>query len=135
MRTLALYAWVLTGLLASCSYECNASNCADGCCGANGVCYVGGGDPYCGLKGAACQDCGAQGLLCNSAGTCEKRCDRNASCSDEEDCCPLFTCFQQKCVYCLDVGSICEHGPNCCGYNGTPTGRQCRPSGINAICK
>ena len=115
MRMLALCALALVTVLEGCAYECNATNCADGCCGGGGVCYVGGKDPYCGLNGAACQDCSAQQRICGE-GVCGLDCVLDSPCKSKDDCCADYLCFEEKCTKCRGGGATCWHKEECCGF-------------------
>jgi hypothetical protein len=143
MRRLVLIALTAFAGLSACTYECNATNCADGCCGANGVCYAGGSDgggsdTYCGLGGAACQDCAAQQQTCN-AGTCGVACVMGAHCEKSSDCCSTQICWNPnpelgngECTHCRAGGDSCVYNEDCCGYPGL---RCDRPDGVNFICR
>ncbi len=115
MRALALSAWAMVTLFAGCTYECNGSNCSDGCCGANGVCYVGGSDQFCGLQGASCQDCGAQQKVCGG-GVCDVACVADSPCETRLDCCAKHLCVDGRCVACRSSGQSCFHHEDCCAY-------------------
>lgn len=138
MRSPVLLALVALAALPACTYECDAANCADGCCGDNGVCHVAGGDAFCGLGGAACQDCGAQQLTCG-AGTCEVACVQGAPCETSSDCCSSLFCWksspgqsQGECSPCRRSGESCSLNEDCCGF---PSHRCQRPDGIHFVCR
>ncbi|MBI5543293.1 MAG: hypothetical protein HY901_05355 [Deltaproteobacteria bacterium] len=100
--------------LSSCSYDCNSSNCADGCCGEHGVCYVGGPDKACGLLGAACVDCSASGTSC-AKGACVVSCQAGRSCRSKADCCATHFCVNGECESCRIQGEVCSiPGAACC---------------------
>lgn len=138
MRTPVLLALATIAGLSACTYECNASNCADGCCGENGVCYVRGGDAFCGLDGLACQDCRADQRICSN-GACGIPCVRGSSCETSSDCCSTLICWksspglsQGECSSCRGPGESCSLNEDCCGY---PSQRCQRPDGFNFICR
>lgn len=131
MRSLVLWACALITLLPGCSYDCNASNCADGCCGANGVCYVGGTDESCGLGGAACQDCSAAGQICGR-GKCGLKCVEGLACEKKADCCDELICWEKSCAPCRWRGESCASSEECCGHDPTNIdSRRCWPTNGN----
>jgi len=127
MRTLVLLAWAPL-LLSACTYECNAANCADGCCGENGVCYVGGSDRYCGEGAVACQDCSAKQQSCK-AGRCETPCVKGAPCQTRADCCSAYICVNQACTTCLLSEAVCTDKGDCCAPN------KCVPAVVDYRCR
>jgi hypothetical protein len=91
--------------LAAC-YQCNAENCALGCC-AEGICWVDGADTKCGLSGNDCVDCTQTGEACFSNDHCAV--DNGGGASDGGDC------LAQGCLQDSDCcsGSICLSGGAC----------------------
>lgn len=100
--------------------KCDASSCADGCCGivnGNPVCLRGDQPGACGKAGVACQDCGDVGLACNAlTGTCDgKPCDAE-TCADG-------CCLGNQCLRGLDDTTCGGGGFQC--ENCEATGRSC----------
>lgn len=114
--------------LSGCKHDCNPDNCADGCCDADGVCLVAGGDNACGLEAAECQDCSATGMVCSDKKTCKPRppalgdpCTTHADCKTENESQPLqsYACFKGKCAYCGLLNESCVAGSCCTLKNST----------------
>jgi hypothetical protein len=117
-------------LLSSCTYTCDAQNCADGCCAPDGVCLVGHTDRYCGLGGVACEDCSAAGKICServkpgvaATWSCDYSCSEQLgkACQSATECCASQICFQNSCSVCRAYDAECQDVGDCCN------GRQCR---------
>lgn len=145
-------------LAPSCStWECNADNCSDGCCDAEGVCQVGNPDDVCGLRGAACRNCSAQKNAMCTAGQCVPRCTPqscpNGCCDEFGDCRGFsaqtsFTCGRggAACVECNARGGSytqsCEEGVCCTNFLSPCTssaeccpGYSCQPDRFDSALK
>ena len=104
--------------------QCNATNCQDGCCDAEGMCWVGGSDDYCGQGGHACIDCSASGMRCKETGTA--CCGQTGnSCSSDANCCEGAYSFDKFYCESRDGGSTCQA---CKSYGQCAESRECCPS-------
>jgi hypothetical protein len=91
-------------LAAGCQHVCDASNCPDGCCGEDGLCWVDNTQDRCGLGGAACQACSFSALC--TAGACIPKCNAT-NCTN--GCCNEFgQCDQVTDISCGMAGSTCS---------------------------
>lgn len=100
---------------------CNATNCAKGCCTADGTCVGGVDQTACGTGGSLCKGCG-------NNETCEAgKCTPSAKCGPA-NCTGDSCCFNDECVpgtgatACGSNGAACQ---NCAGQNQSCTAGKC----------
>ena len=101
--------------------SCNPTNCAKGCCTADGKCVGGVDQTACGIGGLLCKGCGA-------SETCEAgKCTPGAKCGPN-NCTGDSCCFNDECVSgtgataCGANGAACQ---NCAGQNLACTAGKC----------
>lgn len=106
---------------AACTRTCDSNSCADGCCDAEGECWVGQGDTECGLGGVLCTDCLRENKACVAkAGSCGAKCspDNCNGCCSEDLC---ITQVELNASLCGSGGKACVS----CGVYASCGGGKC----------
>lgn len=113
---------------AGCPHVCDSHTCPDGCCAADGTCWVDNTYDKCGLDGRTCRECDYSAQTC-TLGQCVNKCNAsncpNGCCTSTGSCwTSLSTGFCGKggaaCRDCYDTNQRCTQSGTCgtCGDYG-----------------